>query len=406
MGVATARLEPRRRAPAVDGSSLGGTADGLTPAQLAGQRLIYSYAGLQPPPSLLAAIRTGEAAGVVFYGDNITSIAQIRAVVQRLQRFARAAAGHVPLLMITDQEGGAVRRLPGPPYAFPRSVGSSRDAVRAAADTGAAAARTLRGAGIDVNLAPVLDVARRAGNPIGFYGRSYSSRAGVVATLGAAFIRAQQRGGVAAAAKHFPGLGTAGSGQDTDLRPVTLTATSPTLRAVDERPYRAALAVGDRLVMLSWARYPALDPGHVAGLSSRIINGELRGRLGFTGVTITDGIVAGAVSTSGDVATRAVAAARAGEDLIVCAAGPQSPAVAAQAQAGLRRAIASGRISRAAARAVGRADPHAARSSLSASARPIRRRTWRRVRTVRPRPRTTSRTWTQVSAACRARPNQ
>ncbi|HET9105113.1 MAG TPA: glycoside hydrolase family 3 N-terminal domain-containing protein [Solirubrobacteraceae bacterium] len=329
-------------------------ADAPSIPQLAGQRIVYSYAGLRPPGSLLAAIRAGEAAGVIFFADNVAGAAQLRGVVDRLQRLARAAPGHRPLLMLTDQEGGAVRRLPGPPVDSERTIGDSPDGSRRAAAAGAAAARTLRATGVNVNLAPVLGVYRQTGNFIDQYGRAYSAHAGVAGRLGAAFIAAQQRSGVAATAKHFPGLGAASTAQNTDLRPVSLATPAATLRAVDERPYRAAIAAGVKLVMVSWARYPALDAAHPAGLSARIIDGELRGRLGFRGVTVTDGIQAGGLEGFGNAGARAVAAARAGADLILCAAvGPSadSPAIGIQARSALAAAIASGEISRSAARA-------------------------------------------------------
>ena len=125
----------------------------------------------------------------------------------------------------------------------------------------------------------------------------------VVSALGADFITAQQRVGVAATAKHFPGLGAAAASQDTDAEPVTLEpAAASTLRAVDEFPYRAAIAAGVKLVMVSWAVYPALDagtPGRAVGHA--IVQGELRERLGFKGVTITDALEAGALQAFGTI---------------------------------------------------------------------------------------------------------
>src|SRR5581483_3691993 len=107
-------------------------------------------------------------------------------------------------------------------------------------------------------------------------GRSYSSDPAVVSTAGAAFIKAQQGGGVIATAKHFPGLGTAPTNADTDFEPVTLNAPLSRLRSVDEEPYKAAIAAGVDVVMVSWAVYPALSP-RPAGLSSIVVQQELRG---------------------------------------------------------------------------------------------------------------------------------
>ena len=318
----------------------------LSNTQLAGQRVIYSYPGLTPPPALLRAIRRGQAAGVIFFTGNIASAAQLAAVSRQLQRAdaSRRNPLRAPLLLMTDQEGGVVRRLPGAPEPAERQISQAAAPAAQARLAGAGAAANLRGSGLNVNLAPVLDVYRAAGNFIGQYGRSYSRYPGQVATLGADFIRAQQGGGVAAAAKHFPGLGAAARSQDTDLRPVTLPVSTATLRRVDERPYRAAIAARVKLVMVSWAVYPALDPGRPAGLSPRVVQGELRQRLGFGGVTITDALEAGALRRYGTIARRSQLAALAGMDLLLCSG--HSVGEGQRAMAGLARGYRNGTVSR------------------------------------------------------------
>jgi beta-N-acetylhexosaminidase len=324
----------------------------LSPQQLAGQRIVYAYTGLRPPASLLAAIRAGEAGGVIFFAPNISSAGQLRGVIEELQRASLASPLHDRLLMLTDQEGGEVRRLPGAPLRSEKQIGESPEGVAAAARAGAGAGRNLQGVGINVNLAPVLDVYRQPGNFIDEFQRSYSSDPEKVAALGAAFISAQQPLGVAATAKHFPGLGAASRDQDTDARPVTLRQSLSTLRAVDEAPYLSAIAAGVKLVMMSWAVYPALDPHLPAGLSPAVMEGELRGHLGFAGVTITDGIEAGALARFGGVGRRAVLAAAAGADLILCAStnpDDNTPAIGTAARHAVASALVGGTLSRAAA---------------------------------------------------------
>jgi beta-N-acetylhexosaminidase len=324
----------------------------LSLAQLAGERVVYAYSGLVPPASLLTRIRKGEAAGVILFGPNISSLGQIRAVIDELQRANASSPVHAPLLIMTDQEGGLVRRLPGAPALSEKQIGESPNAVALARQSGEEAGENLAQVGINVNLAPVLDVFRRAGNFIDEFQRSYGMNPQTVATLGGAFIAAQQPTGVAATAKHFPGLGAAESDQNTDERPVTLSMSLGELRAVDEAPYSAAIAAGVRLIMTSWAVYPALDPRLPAGLSSAVIQGELRGRLGFHGVTITDGIEAGSLQRFGTAAGRGVLAAGAGADLILCSAPhveENTPAEGAAVLRGLVSALASRRLTRASA---------------------------------------------------------
>ena len=160
----------------------------LTLAQLAGQRIIYAYAGLQPPGSLLSLIRAGEAAGVILFSNNISSAAQIRAVIHELQAASARSPLHAPLLILADQEGGEVRRLPGAPTLSERQIGMSPNRLSLARRAGAGAAVSLSAAGINVNLAPVLDVFRQPGDFIDEFQRSYSSDPQIAAELGAAFI--------------------------------------------------------------------------------------------------------------------------------------------------------------------------------------------------------------------------
>lgn len=286
--------------------------------QAAGQRIIYSYPGLTPPESLLARIRAGEAAGVIFFGENVSSLTQIRGVVQQLRAAAAQSPTQHPLLLMTDQEGGLIRRLPGEPALSHKAVGQSGTA--AATSAGRGAGENLAGVGMNVNLAPVLDVYHAPGDLMDQYQRSFSQDATAVGALGAAYLTAQQATGVAATVKHFPGLGKANATDNTDTKPVTLNVPLTTLRTVDEKPYQNAITAGAKLVMLSWAVYPALDANRPAGLSSTVIGQELRARNGFTGVTITDALEAGALTAYGSTGNRAVLAAQAGADLILASA--------------------------------------------------------------------------------------
>jgi beta-N-acetylhexosaminidase len=342
--VATASATVRRAPDA----SLAAAIPRLSAAQLAGQRVIYSYSGLNPPAALLSLIRHGDAAGVIFFGDNISSLAQISAVIRTLEAADASPSNPVrtPLLLMTDQEGGEVRRLPGAPVLSEKQIGASAHPAHQAAAAGTGAGQNLRGVGMNVNLAPVLDVFRTPGDFDDQFGRSYSMNPNVVSRLGADFITAQQHVRVAATAKHFPGLGAAAASQNTDVQPVTLNLPAATVRGVDELPYRAAIAAGVKLVMVSWAVYPTLGSKRPAGLSGLVVGGELRTRLGFKGVTITDALEAGALRAFGTTQNRAWLAAGAGMDLILCAAG--SPSQGQAAMSGLEHGYLNGTLNHAA----------------------------------------------------------
>jgi beta-N-acetylhexosaminidase len=189
-----------------------------------------------------------------------------------------------------------------------------------------------------MDLAPVLDVYRQAGNFIDQYQRSYSSNPSVVSTDGAQMSMEMQGTGVAATAKHFPGLGAAATAQNTDLVPVTLNVPLTQLRATDESVYQTSIGAGLDVVMVSWAVYPALDPSRPAGLSPTVVQGELRGRLGFRGVTVSDSLGAGALTAYGSPPQRGVLAAAAGLDLLLFS----STTDAVGGQAALQSALQSG----------------------------------------------------------------
>ena len=320
---------------------------GLSPQQLAGQRVIYSYSGLNPPASLISLIQHGEAAGVIFFGQNISSRAQIAGVIKRLEQADASPLNPVraPLLLMTDQEGGQVRRLPGQPYLSEKQIGAKplSQAKTLATQAGRGAAANLRGVGMNVNLAPVLDVYRKAGDFDDQFGRSYSMRPAVVSALGANMIKAQQAGRVAATAKHFPGLGAAAAAQNTDIRPVTLNLPLATIRSLDEAPFKTAVSAGVRLVMMSWATYPSIQT-RPAGLSPKVVQGELRSRLKFTGVTITDALEAGALKSYGTTQNRTLLAAQAGMDLILASA--QNVTQGQQARGALAAAYSKGTLNR------------------------------------------------------------
>jgi beta-N-acetylhexosaminidase len=301
----------------------------LSPRQRAGQRVIYSYNGLSAPKNLLALIRHGEVGGVIFFSFNISSEAQIRSVITQMTA-ANASpdnpARSYPLLLMTDQEGGQVRRLPwAGPYQPEAQIGLSASPAAAAAAAGAQAAAGLRAVGMNVNLAPVLDVYRQPGDFDDQFQRSYSTDPVIVSQAGAAFVSAQQAGRVAATVKHFPGLGDAATHQDTDVEPVTINLAASTLRSVDELPYKAAVRAGVKLAMVSWAIYPALDPRLPAGLSPAIVQDELRDGVGFQGVTITDALGAGALRAYGSLQNKTMLAARAGMDALLCTATSPLP---------------------------------------------------------------------------------
>ncbi len=291
--------------------------------------IVASFSGTEPPQSLLSRIRAGHVGGVILFADNVAGgLEQTRALAKTLQ--AAASQGrNPPLLIMTDQEGGKVKRLPGPPWLAPSDMDSAGVAFRQGQATGT----MLRSAGINLDLAPVADVERVAGSFLG--SRSFGSSPSLVGPNACGFAKGLASEHVGFTLKHFPGLGRARG--NTDLGSVAVVASSTGVRA-DYAAYRSCGANPLALVMVSSASYPALTGPLPAVMSPQTYDRELavavRGR---KPVTISDDLQAPAITSQSAPARRAI---NAGLDLLMYAQGEDGSAAAystllADARAGL-----------------------------------------------------------------------
>ena len=286
------------------GDAARGGADGLTLEQQVGQLIVLSFAGTTPPAYVRDALRGRRVAGVILFGGNIASPAQVRELTRVLRR-----QGGRPIVAV-DQEGGEIRRVPWAPPVASMAGQVAAGTVRAEAVAGA---RALRSVGITVSLAPVADVPSVPGSAL--EKRAFSRDPLVVREAVKAAVSGWRAGGVAATAKHFPGLG--GTASNTDRAGVTIERSRAALEAVDLPPFEAAIRAGVPLVMVGHARYPALDRSRIASQSRPIVEGLLRGRLGFRGVVVTDSMEARASLATGSITTVCAQAIRAGADLLL-----------------------------------------------------------------------------------------
>ena len=308
----------------------------LTDTQLAGQRFIAGFVGTEPPGAVRRMIREGRLAGVILFSANLPSRAVGRRLIRQLQAIPRPRRLRDPLLVMVDQEGGLVKRISGAPSASAEEMGRRGPAF--SRRQGRRTAANLRDLGFNVDLAPVLDVGRQGG-VIEETDRAFGDTPREVTRSGGAFANGLRRGGVATTAKHFPGMGAAGENTDFAVQRIRLSKRA--LRRIDERPYHRFVEIDGDLVMLSNAIYPAFS-GKPAVFTRSIATGELRGRLGFQGVSITDALGAAAAADFGGPARVSVAAARSGVDLLLFADW-QSAAAGHRA---LRRKLTAGDVSR------------------------------------------------------------
>jgi beta-N-acetylhexosaminidase len=289
------------------------SAPGPTLAQMVGQKLVVAMSGLTASADLLGRIRRGEVGGVILFGSNISTAAQVTALTKQLQG-AATAGGQPTLLISTDQEGGSVKRIKwAAPTLSPPQMGSLGSNLEAQ-NQGSATGQALAGLGINVDLAPVADVPVSTSSFMYQQGRTWSFSATTTANLSWAFAYGLQEGGALPAMKHFPGIGQALLNTDTHV--VTITASKAVL-APGLRPYQKAILGGIAMIMLSNATYTAYDASNAAGWSRAIAETMLRHDLGFKGVTITDSLTGTAVSRGVTQTSLAIRAAKAGTDMLL-----------------------------------------------------------------------------------------
>jgi beta-N-acetylhexosaminidase len=295
--------------------ALGRTVSALSPRQLAGQLLVVGFDGLDAPAELCRAFEAGERAGVVVFRRNLGEGA---AGLERLSRtcaaFAQSSPAGLPPLIAIDEEGGRVARLGPPALRLPpmRQLARAGDPVLVER-VGAAIGRELRSLGVTMNFAPVVDVDTNPDNPI-IGDRAFGADPEEVVRFAAAYLRGLRAGGVASCLKHYPGHGD--TLLDSHLALPTVEHDRARLDAVELVPFRRLASLADSM-MTAHVLYPALDAQRPATLSARIASELLRDEIGFEGVLFSDDLEMRAMEGHGGFGEAAVAALRAGCDLLL-----------------------------------------------------------------------------------------
>ncbi len=270
--------------------------------------LLPGFAGTTLPTWLRDRLRAG-LGGVCLFADNISSPGQLRALTDAIMTENPYA------IIAVDEEGGDVTRLfaaTGAPFPGNAALGRLDD-LDATRDTAAAIGWSLRRAGLNVNFAPCVDINSRSDNPV-IGVRSFGGDAKLVARHGRAWVAGLQSTGVAASAKHFPGHGD--TAQDSHISLPVVNRSLDELRSRELLPFAAAIEAGCQMVMTSHILVPQLDQNHPATMSRIVLHDLLRQELGFSGVIVSDALDMAGASGSLGIPEAAVAALRAGCDLL------------------------------------------------------------------------------------------
>ena len=265
--------------------------------QLAGQRLMVGFDGIQLDQQLRFLIDTLRVGGIILFSRNLINPDQIKQLTRSIQHYAEAC-GQPPLFISIDQEGGQVARLKPPFTQFPGNpeMSGQGDAARFAEIT----ASELAGVGINMNMAPVLDIAPEGIQSV-MADRVFGHDPNRVSQLGITVIKGLQQRNIMSVAKHFPGIGRTILDShlempDTDIDPRLVEQT-------DLVPFHAAIEHDVAGLMLSHIRYKKIDGKWPASLSAIIAKELLRDRMGFDGVVMTDDLDMGAIQNHYSIQT-------------------------------------------------------------------------------------------------------
>ncbi len=297
--------------------------------------LLPGFVGTELPEWLAVRLRAG-LGGVCLFAENIASLEQLRELTGAIR------AANPRALIAIDEEGGDVSRLhaaTGSPFPGNAVLGRLDD-VGLTASVGAAVARELRAAGVNLNFAPDVDINSNPDNPV-IGVRSFGADPRLVARHSAAWVAAHEAEGVAVSAKHFPGHGDTDADSHHALPVVDLP-----LEALRERelvPFEAAIAAGARTIMSSHILLPQLDGAQPATFSRRILQELLRDELGFDGVVVSDALDMAGASGEIGIPTAAVRALAGGCDLL-CIGTRNTDAQLAEIEAAIEAALASGEL--------------------------------------------------------------
>lgn len=304
------------------------------------QLFIVGMPGRELDENTKALITDWGIGGIILFSRNVKDPIQIARLCNLLQGLAIESQDN-PLFLAIDQEGGRVSRFREPFSVFPgnEAIGKSANPEQRAEDFAQVTAMEMGLVGLNMDLAPVLDVPR--GEPEAHLkGRTFGEDPDLTGTLGSIIIKTLQGNGIMSVAKHFPGLGAARL--DPHKTELSINVDERELREVDFIPFEKAIESEVVGIMMSHAYYPALDPNMPATMSRVIIRNILRNELGYEGLILTDDLEMGAVTRHWGVPEAAALALGAGADLLLIC---ESQELVPEAIAEIRGRILRGEIS-------------------------------------------------------------
>lgn len=308
-----------------------------------GQLLWFGFAGPTVTPALRGKLDRGEIGATILFKRNLVvepvtahgvtqEVTDIDALLALNAELHRAAPDGTPALIAVDHEGGVVQRVRAPATHWPPML--SHDALEPAAaeilaeQVGRMLGGELRAMGFDIDFAPVLDIHTNEANPI-IGNRAFGTTADTVARRALAFARGLDEAGILACGKHFPGHGDTTT--DSHLELPRVDHSWERLETVELEPFARAAKAKLPMIMTAHVVFAALDAQRPATMSPKVVTGVLRDRLGYTGVIVSDDLDMKAIAEHMDVGVAAIAAIRAGCDVLLLCRREDHQALAEEA---------------------------------------------------------------------------
>lgn len=309
----------------------------MTLDQELGQLIIAAFTDTDFNANNAAMVEQEGVGGMLLYTANMTSKTQTTNLIATAQAHAQ-----IPMLVMTDEEGGYVDRLQQF-YGFRPSATTIGDtnSPTYAEQQGLQTGKDMSVLGFNADFAPDVDV--QLVNGPDQITRTFGTTADQVTKMAGAYLTGMQDAGVAVCLKHFPGLGSATTDAHMDL-PVIKSSLSQ-IESVDLAPYRNLIATGQvEMIMTTDLLMPALDPTLPAEISPTIIDGVLRQQMGYNGVVVTDALYMAGISAKWSLAEAGVLGIEAGDDMLV---GAFTSGEVAWMTGAIKAAISSGQITKA-----------------------------------------------------------
>ncbi|GIP32214.1 beta-N-acetylhexosaminidase [Paenibacillus sp. J2TS4] len=305
---------PSPSAPVAEKDAIRARIDKMTLEEKIGQMIIAGVQGTSASSEDERMIKEQHVGGIIFYKNNLADPASVVRFANQLKQWNESHS--VPLLLSVDQEGGRVSRLPGLdllPTAQEIGQWNSREA---AGEIGAILGEEVKAMGLNMNFAPVLDINNNPKNPV-IGDRSFGSTAEIVSSMGIEAMKQMELTGVIPVVKHFPGHGDTETDSHLDL-PV-IHKSEKDLTELEWKPFVKAIEEGTDAIMVAHILFPQIDEQYPSSLSPAVVTGQLRDKLGFEGVILTDDLTMGAIVNRYGIGEASVLSVQAGTDILLIA---------------------------------------------------------------------------------------